>query len=274
MRVQLQVVEEELQLGDGQIYQFRDVASSHAYVVRFGFQAGAVAFGAERLSAISCQHHAILYLVLVFLYHLEEGVDTFKVACPFPQHPALLVGQFVIGSEYGEAGFLGSVYHHIPPFAHLLAPPAYYSAVVDGQGTVGYHEMLVDADDPSESLAHGACADGRVEGEHLVVRFFEDDAVCFEFGAETIEAGTSVGPVEAQQAGAVSLVHGCFGRVGEAADGILFRGGCHTVNQQKNGISGFRLVFVDAHHFTIYFQAGETLLHVYLQLLLQRAVFA
>ena len=48
MRVQLQVVEEELQLGDGQIYQFGDVASSPAYVVCFGLQAGTVAFGTER----------------------------------------------------------------------------------------------------------------------------------------------------------------------------------------------------------------------------------
>jgi len=82
--------------------------------------------------------------------------------------------------------------------------------------------MLVDADDFPESLACGACTDGRVEGEHLVVRFFEGDAVCFELGAETIEAGTPVGLVETQQAGTVSFVHGCFGRVGEAADGILF----------------------------------------------------
>ena len=179
-------------------------------------------FGAERLSAVACQHHTVLYLVLVFLHHLEEGVDALKVGCPFPQHPALLVGQFIIGSEDGEVGFLGSVYHHIPPFAHLFAPPAYDGSVIDGQGTVGYHEMLVDADDPSESLAYGACADGRVEGEHLVVRFFEGDAVCLELGTETIEAGTPVGLVETQQAGAVSFVHGCFGRVGEAADGILF----------------------------------------------------
>ena len=34
---------------------------------------------------------------------------------------------------------------------------------------------------------------GEFEGEHLVVRFFEGDAVCFELGAETIEAGTPVG---------------------------------------------------------------------------------
>ena len=222
MRVQLQVVEEELQLSDGQIYQFGDVASSHAYVVCFGFQAGTVAFGAERLSAVACQHHTVLYLVLIFLHHLEEGVDALKVGCPFPQHPALLVGQFIIGSEDGEAGFLGSVYHHIPPFAHLFAPPAYNGSIIDGQGAVGYHEMLVDADDFPESLAYGACTDGRVEGEHLVVRFFEGDAVCLELGAETIEAGTPVGLVETQQAGTVSFIHGCFGRVGEAADGILF----------------------------------------------------
>ena len=233
-----------------------------------------MAFGAERLSAVACQHHTVLYLVLIFLHHLEEGVDALKVGCPFPQHPALLVGQFIIGSEDGEAGFLGSVYHHIPPFAHLFAPPAYNGSIIDGQGAVGYHEMLVDADDFPESLAYGTCADGRVEGEHLVVRLLEDDAVRLELGAEPVEAGASVGLVEPQQAGAVSFVHGCLCRVGEAAHGVLFGRGCHTVNQQENGVSLFRLVFVDAHHLTVHFQTGETLLHVYLQLLLQRAVFA
>ena len=90
--VQRERVEEFLQFGDRQVYQFGNVLSTHADVSRFGFQTGAVAFRAKRLSAIACQHHTVLNLILILLEHLEEVVDAMEVLVSFPQHPALFVG--------------------------------------------------------------------------------------------------------------------------------------------------------------------------------------
>ena len=220
---QLQAVEECLKVGDGQVHQLRDVASAHPHVARFGLQAAAVAARTEGLAAVAGQHHAVLYLVLVLLQHAEEGVDAFEVGRTLPQHAALLVGQLVVGGKDGEARLFGAADDHVAPFAHLLAPPAHHGSVVDGQGAVGHHQMLVDADDAAEAFAFGASAHGRVEREHLVVGLLEADAVGLELGAEAVEAGGAVGLVEAQQAGAVALVHGCLHGVGQSADGVFLR---------------------------------------------------
>ena len=115
------------------------------------------------------------------------------------------------------------------PFAHFLSAPAHYGAVVYGEGAVGDNKMLVDANDTSEAFAFRTCPDGGVEREHLVVGLFKRDAVRLEFGAETVEAGRAVRLVETQQAGSVTLVHGGFGRVGKAADGIFVAGNRHAV---------------------------------------------
>ena len=271
--IQLQVVEKDFQFGDGQVYQLGDAASAHPYITGFGLQPGAVAFGAKGFTAITRQHYTVLYLVLVLLQHLEEGVDALEVAGSFPQHAALPVRQFVIGCENGEAGFLRAAYHHVFPFAHFLSAPAHYGAVVYGEGAVGDNKMLVDANDTSEAFAFRTCPDGGVEREHLVVGLFKRDAVRLEFGAETVEAGRAVRLVETQQAGSVTLVHGGFGRVGKAADGIFVAGNRHAVYQEEYGIAVFGAVLVDAYHLSIYFQTVEALLHVYFQLLLQSTSF-
>ena len=105
------------------------------------------------------------------------------------------------------------------------------------------------------------------------VGLFKRDAVRLEFGAETVEAGRAVRLVETQQAGSVTLVHGGFGRVGKAADGIFVAGNRHAVYQEEYGIAVFGAVLVDAYHLSIYFQTVEALLHVYFQLLLQSTSF-
>ena len=91
--------------------------------------------------------------------------------------------------------------------------------------------MFVDAHDTSEAFAFRTCTDGGVEREHLVVGFFKRDAVRLELGTETVQAGSAVRLVETQQAGSVTLVHGGFGGVGEAADGIFLAGNRHAVYQ-------------------------------------------
>ena len=134
--------------------------------------------------------------------------------------------------------------------------------------------MFVDADNPSETFAFRAGSDRRVEREHLVVGFFERNAVRLELGAETVQAGSAVRSVKAQQAGSVALVHGSLGGVGKAADGIFLAGSRHAVYQEEYGVAVFVAVLVDTYHFAIHFQAVEALFHVYLQLLLQGAPLA
>ena len=80
-------------------------------------------------------------------------------------------------------------------------------------------------------------------------------------------------PVEAEEAISVSLVHGCFGRVGEAADSIFGVGYCHTVYQQINFVACYGLVFINTFHLTVHFDTVESLFEVYFQLLFQAAVF-
>ena len=73
--VSVKRVEEFLQFGDGQVYQIRNGPSAHFHISGFGTQARAVALGTDRFAPVACQHDAVLYLVLVFLQHLEEVVD-------------------------------------------------------------------------------------------------------------------------------------------------------------------------------------------------------
>ena len=72
---------------------------------------------------------------------------------------------------------------------------------------------------------------GELEGKHLVARLFKSNTVCFEFGAEAIQAGGSVRLIEPEQTGTVAFVHRRFGRVRQSADCIFFFGCYHTVYQ-------------------------------------------
>ena len=55
--------------------EFGDGLACHADIGGLLAQTGAVTLGANGLATIAAEHHAVLYLVLVFLYHAEEVVD-------------------------------------------------------------------------------------------------------------------------------------------------------------------------------------------------------
>ena len=66
-----------------------------------------------------------------------------------------------------------------------------------------------------------------IENYNNALKLFEEgsyyrDAYVVLLNICLLYTSTPVGLVETQQAGTVSFIHGCFGRVGEAADGILF----------------------------------------------------
>jgi len=265
--VQLQVQEEGLQLCDRQLHQFGYRASAYLHVQRLFLQSGTPASGANGLSAITGQHHAVLDFVLIFLQHLEERVDASLGALAVPQEILLCLGEVVVWFKDGEIMFGSPSDKLLLPFAHFFASPADNGSVVHTQCRVGHHQCLVDAYHPSETFALGTCTDGRVEREQLVGGLFKLDAVGLELLAEGVEQSRRI---EAHQTGAVTFVESRFGRVNQAADGARLIAYRQTVDEEVEG-SPLRLllqILLDAHHLAIHLHTCKTLLEVDGKLLL------
>ena len=176
-----------------------------------------MAGGARRLATIACQHHTVLYLILVLLEHLEEGVDAGLRPRSVPQIILLRLRELIIGGKDGEV-VLGCIADKlVAPGTHLLATPAYHAAVVYAQRSVGHHELLVDANDASEAATLGAGTHRRVEREELLRRLLEGDAVGLEALAERVQY---TGRVEAQHTRPPTLVEGRLAAVDKAAHGL------------------------------------------------------
>ena len=153
----------------------------------------------------------------------------------------------------------------VQPFSHFLTSPAEHSPVVHAQCPVGDYQMFIDADNLAEAFTRRTGSQRRVEREHLVVRFFKLDAVSFKFGAEHMQAGV-VRQVKTEHARAVAFVHGRFGRIRQSADGILAVVAAHTVYQQIHLVAFVVGIVLNAYHFAVHLQSGESLLHVHVQL--------
>ena len=288
---QLQMGEPFGEVGDGHLHQFGDALAAYLHIARFLLQSCAAAVGAHGLATEAAQHHAVLYLVLVLLHHAEELVDAHPVVRfavflrgqTVPEPVLLLLCQFEVGLEDREVVRLRAADELLEPHTHLLSPPAHHATVVETHGLVGDDEFLVDADDAAEALAGGTGAQGRVEGEHIVGRFLEGDAVCFEAGGEIVG---DVARQEEQTAGTVALVEGGLGGVSQSADVTLvvahggavddevnLSAGClHLLFQALAGGFEQRLVarfqeILDAHELAFLHDSGIALLHIHLQLL-------
>ena len=74
MSWQLQLPEPLLQFSDGHLHQVGNASSCNLYIVGLRFQTRAMANRTGGLTTITAHHHTVLYLVLVFLNHLEESV--------------------------------------------------------------------------------------------------------------------------------------------------------------------------------------------------------
>ena len=146
--------------------------------------------GTDGLATEAAQHHAVLYLVLVFLYHLEECVDAYLLVDVFlavagqtaPKHVFFLLGKLEVRLEDWEIVLGGTAAELLEPHAHLLASPTNHTTVVDTHGRVGDDQLLVDAYHTAESLASGAGSQWGVEGKHVVGWFLEGHAVGLETG--------------------------------------------------------------------------------------------
>ena len=174
MLVELQLPEPFCQSDDGHLHQVANAPSADFHIVGLGLQTCAVTSGTGRLSPVSCHHHAVLYLVLVILHHLEELVDTRLLLLalvrgqPVPQPVFLLARQVHVRLKDGEVVDGGMTHEPLLPLLHLLTVPAYDAAVIYRERRIGDDKLLVDADDASESLTLRTGTHGRIEGEKLV----------------------------------------------------------------------------------------------------------
>ena len=191
--VEDQFVEPFLQSDDRHLNKVGDASSANLHVISLGLQACAVTGGTVGLSPVTAQHHAVLYLVLVFLKHLEERVDTWAFLLPavrrqtVPQPVLLRLCQVHIGLEDREVVLHSVTTEPFLPLFHLLTMPADDAAVIDGEGRIGNDQFLVDADDATEALTLRTGPHRGVEREHLIVWFLEGHAVGLIFHGEVIE---------------------------------------------------------------------------------------
>ena len=153
-------------------------------------QSRSLAAWAYRLAAVACQHDAVLDFVLVLPYHVHKSVDAdillvfvalvFHVLSSMPEQVAFVVCKVVVRFENSEAFRRGKFTEGLPPFAHLLSAPTHDSTVVDAECFVGDYQVLVDADDPSESFTFRTGSCGSVEGKEIFCGVLKLHAVGFE----------------------------------------------------------------------------------------------
>ena len=89
----------------------------------------------DGLDTIAREHHTVLNLVLILLYHLEERIDA---RTPFttirrqtvPKPVLMLLRQFKVRCENREVISLCMTDELRSPFAHLIAMPAFHATVI------------------------------------------------------------------------------------------------------------------------------------------------
>ena len=99
---------------------------------------------ANRFAAIPTHHYAILNLILILFYHLEECVDIdlfVYIKADFrrktvPKHIFLLLGEFIVGFENREIILCGTLTKLIFPYAHPVAVPTLHASVIHTQRRV------------------------------------------------------------------------------------------------------------------------------------------
>ena len=143
-----------------------------------------MAGGTYRFASVSCQHDAVLYLVLVLAEHVEEGIYEYLVglfpltlfSVSVPEYVFFLLGKFIVRLKYRKTFWALPTYKFLLPHPHFLT-----------------------------------C--WRIEREHLVVGFFKANAVGLKANGEAVQ---SAARIETQQAFAISFKEGGFYRIAKA----------------------------------------------------------
>ena len=145
-------------------------------------------------ATIAGEHHTVLNLVGALFERVEEAIDAHidiallpcHAGTTVPEQVALGGREFVVGFEDGEVVGGSAAHEFLLPLAEFCPAPAHHCAVVDRERAIGDDKVLVDAHHAPKTLAAGAGSHGIVEGEKVVARFLEGDAVGFEAGGEAL----------------------------------------------------------------------------------------
>ena len=177
--------------------------------------------GTYRFASVSCQHDAVLYLVLVLAEHVEEGIYEYLVglfsltlfSIAVPEYVFFLLGKLIVRLKYRKTFRALPTYKFLLPHPHFLTSPTNYSSVHDAERRVRDDELFVYTYHAAEAFARWTCSSWRIEREHLVVGFFKANAVGLKANGEAVQSSARI---EAQQAFAITFKEGGFYRIAEA----------------------------------------------------------
>ena len=167
---EVDAVEEDFGLGDGEGGDFADVFAFDADGAGFGAETLAAAVWAEGVAAVFGEHDADVELVFFAIHIRKEAVDAEEAGAArvlvAVEEDFVLEGCEVLPGDVEGDGEFGGVALEIGiPGAVLGTVPGVDSAAGEGEGFVGDDEVEVEVNGVAEALATGACAEGIVEAE-------------------------------------------------------------------------------------------------------------
>ena len=239
MGAELQVPEPFAQIGDRHSDEFRDTLFSYLHICGLLAQTTAITFGTKSLSPVAGHHHAILYLVLVLLNHLEESVDTLETADPMPQLVFLELRQISVRFMHRETDLGSNVDEIFLPLAHLLPFPTFNCPLIDRQRRIRNHQTLIYAETFPEPLTARTRTIGIVKVEQHVGRLDKLDAVRLETFRELVAMDSILAPNH-QAHRVITFKESGLDRVGKAGQLVRVVHNRHSVNQQLVAIIDFR----------------------------------
>ena len=181
MQLLLQLLHPCYHLADRHSGYVRNAFTAHPYILGFLSQAHAAAVRASGLALEAGKHNAVLNLgELLLLQHMEEVVQAVEIFITCPDELFLFGRESVERRMYRKIELRRVVDQFIPPGAHLLSAPAGNGVLIDAFRLVGYDQIHIYANNISESVAAGACAERVVEVEQVFAGFNELYAVSFK----------------------------------------------------------------------------------------------
>ena len=118
--------------------------------------------------------------MLILSQEVKEVIDSPNPLAPMPEEVFLLPRQLMVGGVEGKSLRSRLGHKALLPARHLGSVPALDTPLTDGEGLVGYHQILIDPHHHTEALAGRAGTDGAIEAKELVRRLLEDDPIRLE----------------------------------------------------------------------------------------------
>src|SRR5574344_2629184 len=103
-----------------------------------------------------------------------------------PEQVLLLFREIVVGFKDRKVVGGTLAYEFVLPLTHLLSTPTEDGTIIDAKRSVGDDEFLINAYNAPEAFALRASPNGRIEGEHIVGRLLEGDAIFLETRGEGV----------------------------------------------------------------------------------------